>query len=95
MNRCMSRRVILERERGGEGKRQKERESESGSTSLSLSFSLSLGQLVCCVWAALPAHGALALGLQRCEHDDDRVVPGRSLDETPELVAVHPDDGSP
>lgn len=41
---------------------------------------------------SLPAHWTLPLRLQGSEHDDDRVVPGRSFDEATELVPIHPDD---
>lgn len=47
------------------------------------------------VYGELPANGALPLGLQCCEHDNNGVIPGRSLNEAPELVAVHPYDRTP
>lgn len=42
----------------------------------------------------LPADPTLSLRLQRCKHDDHRVVPGRSSDKTPKLVSIHFDDGT-
>lgn len=39
----------------------------------------------------LPADRTLPLRLESREHDDDGVVPGWGLNETTELVSVHPD----
>lgn len=46
------------------------------------------------VACSIPADPALPVALQRCKHDDDGVVSGRSLYKAAKFITVHSNDGT-